>query len=53
MLGIGKILVILLIILVLFGYKLPGLGKGIGEAIRNFKKETKNIMDGLKEKAGK
>jgi sec-independent protein translocase protein TatA len=53
MLGIGKILVILLIILVLFGYKLPALGQGLGKAIRNFKKETKNIMDGLKEKTGR
>jgi Sec-independent protein translocase protein TatA len=38
---------------VLFGNKLPGLGKGIGKAIRNFKKETKDIMDGIREKTGR
>ncbi len=38
-LGLGEILLILLIVLVIFGgSKLPALGRGIGEAIRNFKK---------------
>ncbi len=38
-LGIGELLLILLIVIVIFGAsKLPALGKGIGEAIRNFKK---------------
>lgn len=50
MLGIGKILIILLIVLLLFGNKLPQLGRNLGGAIRNFKRETKNIMDVLKDK---
>jgi sec-independent protein translocase protein TatA len=37
-LGITELLVVLIIALVIFGpSKLPGLGKGLGEAIRNFK----------------
>ena len=37
--GIQELLVILLIIVVLFGAtKLPQLGKGLGQGIRNFKK---------------
>ncbi|GAB4536330.1 MAG: twin-arginine translocase TatA/TatE family subunit [Thermodesulfovibrionia bacterium] len=41
--GIGtmELLIILLIVVVLFGAsRLPQIGKGIGEAIRNFKKAT-------------
>ena len=37
--GIQELLIILLIIVVLFGAtKLPQLGKGLGQGIRNFKK---------------
>ncbi len=51
-LGIGKILLVLLVIVLLFGgRKLPELGSGIGKAIKNFKKETKDLMDGAKAKA--
>jgi sec-independent protein translocase protein TatA len=40
-LGIMELSIILAIIVVLFGAKkLPEIGKGIGEAIRNFKKST-------------
>ena len=47
--GIGKIIVILVVLIVLFGAKnLPELGSGFGKAIKNFKKESKDIMDGLK-----
>jgi sec-independent protein translocase protein TatA len=36
-----ELLVILIIVLVLFGAsRLPEIGKGIGQAIRNFKKAT-------------
>ena len=52
-LGPGKILIILLIVLVLFGNKLPGLLEGCGKAVRNFKKETKDILDGIKERTGR
>ena len=38
-LGMPEIVIILVIVLVLFGpSRLPGLGKGIGEAIGGFKK---------------
>lgn len=41
--GMPELLIILAIIIVVFGAnRLPGLGKGIGSAIRNFK-------DGMKE----
>jgi sec-independent protein translocase protein TatA len=40
-LGMQELVVILIIILVLFGAtRLPEIGKGIGQAIRNFKKAT-------------
>lgn len=38
-LGVQELLVILLIIVLIFGAsKLPQLGRGLGEGIRNFKK---------------
>lgn len=41
--GLPELLIILAIIVIVFGAnRLPGLGKGIGSAIRNFK-------DGLKD----
>jgi sec-independent protein translocase protein TatA len=41
--GVPELLIILAIIIVVFGAnRLPGLGKGIGSAIRNFK-------DGIKD----
>ena len=41
-LGMPELLVILAIIIVIFGAnRLPGLGKGIGSAIKNFKDEFK------------
>lgn len=40
-LGLQELIVILIIVLVLFGAsRLPEIGKGIGQAIRNFKKAT-------------
>ncbi|MDA8432202.1 MAG: twin-arginine translocase TatA/TatE family subunit [Nitrospiraceae bacterium] len=40
-LGMPELLVILVIVLVLFGAnRLPEIGKGIGSAIKNFKKAT-------------
>ncbi len=40
-LGMTELIVILVIVVVLFGAsRLPEIGKGIGEAIRNFKKST-------------
>lgn len=41
-LGTQELIIIFLIIMVLFGAsRLPELGKGIGSAIKNFKKATK------------
>ena len=41
-LGVPELLVIAILVLFLFGgKKLPELGKGIGEGIRNFKKSIK------------
>lgn len=38
-LGMQELIIILIIVMVLFGAsRLPELGKGIGQAIRNFKK---------------
>ena len=39
--GIWELLIILLLVLVLFGRKLPELGEGLGKGIRNFRKSMK------------
>jgi sec-independent protein translocase protein TatA len=42
-LGVPELLIILVIIIVLFGVnKLPRLGKGLGEGIKNFKDSIKS-----------
>lgn len=44
--GIQELLVILLIVIIIFGAsKLPQLGKGLGEGIRNFKSGLKSDDD--------
>ena len=41
--GIQELLIILLIVIIIFGAsKLPQLGKGLGEGIKNFKKGIKS-----------
>ena len=41
-LGMGELLVILVIVILIFGVnKIPQLGKGLGEGIRNFKEAFK------------
>jgi sec-independent protein translocase protein TatA len=41
-LGIGEILLILLIVILVFGSsRIPELGRGLGEGIKNFKKGIK------------
>lgn len=43
-LGMQELVIVFLIVFVLFGAtKLPQIGKGMGEAIRNFKKETSKV----------
>jgi sec-independent protein translocase protein TatA len=50
-LGVTELLIIALIVLVLFGAKrLPEMGRGIGEGIKNFKKSMKNEEEKEKEK---
>jgi sec-independent protein translocase protein TatA len=45
-LGMGELLVILLIVIVIFGVnKIPQLGKGLGEGIKNFKSAIKDDDD--------
>ena len=45
-LGVQELLIILVIVLVIFGAsKLPQLGRGLGEGIRNFKKGIKDSDD--------
>jgi sec-independent protein translocase protein TatA len=45
-LGFQELLIILLIVFFLFGAKrLPEMGKGIGEGIKNFKKSMKDGSD--------
>jgi sec-independent protein translocase protein TatA len=45
-LGLPELIVILLIVFVIFGAnRLPGLGRGIGSAIKNFKDEFKDKDD--------
>ena len=49
-LGVPELLVVLVVVLFLFGgKKLPEMGKGIGEGIRNFKKSIQGD-DAEKEK---
>ena len=50
-LGVPELLIIGLLVLFLFGSKkLPEMGKGIGEGIKNFKKSIKGDEAGEKEK---
>jgi sec-independent protein translocase protein TatA len=43
-LGVTELIIILVIVVVLFGAsRLPEIGKGIGEGIRNFRKSTSEL----------
>ena len=45
-LGFPELIVVLLIVIVIFGAnRLPGLGRGIGSAIKNFKDGLKDEKD--------
>ena len=51
-LGAPELVIILIIMLVLFGgAKLPGLAKGIGQSIKEFKKAAKDEPEAEKEKS--
>ena len=45
-LGVTELIIILVIVVVLFGAsRLPEIGKGIGEGIRNFRKSTSELSN--------
>ena len=45
-LGTGELIVILIIVVLIFGVnKIPQLGKGLGEGIRNFKSSLKAAQE--------
>ncbi|MDO5027730.1 MAG: twin-arginine translocase TatA/TatE family subunit [Bacillota bacterium] len=46
--GFGELLIVLAIVLIVFGpKKLPELAKGMGEAVREFRKGQKDLEDSL------
>jgi sec-independent protein translocase protein TatA len=50
-LGVPELLIILVIVILIFGVnKIPQLGKGIGEGIRNFKSAIKAVTEEPEEK---
>ncbi|MCK5688725.1 twin-arginine translocase TatA/TatE family subunit [Myxococcota bacterium] len=45
-LGMGELVIILIIVVVIFGAsRLPGLGKGLGEGMKNFREGIKGEND--------
>ena len=46
-LGAGEIIVIALIVLLLFGEKIPELMKGLGKGVRSFKEGMNNIENDI------
>lgn len=53
-LGMGELLVILVIVILIFGVnKIPQLGKGLGEGIKNFKSALKDKDEEDSEKKDK
>jgi sec-independent protein translocase protein TatA len=50
-LGTTELIVILVIVILIFGVnKIPQLGKGLGEGIRNFKSSIKSVSEDPEEK---
>jgi sec-independent protein translocase protein TatA len=53
-LGMGELVVILVIVILIFGVnKIPQLGKGLGEGIRNFKSSIKEAQAEPQDKSEK
>ncbi len=53
-LGTAELVVILIIVVLIFGVnKIPQLGKGLGEGIRNFKSSLKGAQEGAADKNDK
>jgi sec-independent protein translocase protein TatA len=50
-LGTTELIIILVIVILIFGVnKIPQLGKGLGEGIRNFKSSIKSVSEDPEEK---
>lgn len=50
--GMGELILVLVIVLIIFGpKKLPELARGMGEAVKEFKKGQKDLEDNLNEPA--
>jgi sec-independent protein translocase protein TatA len=50
-LGTTELVIILVIVILIFGVnKIPQLGKGLGEGIRNFKSSIKSVSEDPEEK---
>ena len=46
--GMGELLIILVVVLLIFGpTKLPALTKSMGQAVKEFRKGTQEVEDGL------
>jgi len=46
--GMGELLIILAVVLLIFGpSKLPALAKSMGQAVKEFRKGTQEVEDGL------
>ncbi len=53
-LGTTELIIILVIVILIFGVnKIPQLGKGLGEGIRNFKSSIKAVREDPEEKTKK
>ena len=53
-LGTTELIIILIIVILIFGVnKIPQLGKGLGEGIRNFKSSIKAVSEDPDEKSKK
>ncbi len=51
-LGTTELIIILVIVILIFGVnKIPQLGKGLGEGIRNFKSSIKAVSEDTEEKS--
>jgi sec-independent protein translocase protein TatA len=50
-LGTTELIILLVIVILIFGVnKIPQLGKGLGEGIRNFKSSIKSVTEDSEEK---
>ncbi len=43
--GVGELLVVLVIALLLFGNRLPGVARSLGQALASFRREVRNLEE--------